>query len=235
MKHLFETLSQPSAPPATTYTVYHLIEQSSLPKLSILRCCGPFKVPDLLNQIVLLVTELLILCSVGLEVAQELHKFGLVLQQYVQHWLSLVGVCNEYLLKKDRDIIRTDKLKSFILKSDHNLRQNFRLQYLFRYFKIIIEQISSKKICRISCSTSIINTFFFLAHLEDMERFKLDVSAVVSQHVHHQLQVLCPTDVFCHDSEVVSIQEKFPKELKNYTDLNKNLVKFKQSEHTSYT
>jgi len=48
-----------------------------------------------------------------------------------------------------------------------------------------------------------------------MECFKLDVSAVVSQQVHHQLQVLRPADVFCHDGEVVSIQQKFPKELKN--------------------
>lgn len=68
--------------------------------LSFLRCCGPFQVPDLLNQIVLLITELLILRSVGLEVAQEVHEFGLVLQQYVQHGLSLVGVCNKYLLKR---------------------------------------------------------------------------------------------------------------------------------------
>lgn len=47
------------------------------------------------------------------------------------------------------------------------------------------------------------------AHLEDVECFKLDVSAVISQQVHHQLQVLCPTDVPRHDSEVVPIQEKF--------------------------
>lgn len=47
-----------------------------------------------------------------------------------------------------------------------------------------------------------------------MEGFKLDVPAVVSQQVHHQLQVLGFTDVFCHDGEIVSVQEKFPKELK---------------------
>ena len=36
------------------------------------------------------------------------------------------------------------------------------------------------------------------ANLEDVERFKLDVLAVVSKQVHHQCQVLCPTDVLCH-------------------------------------
>lgn len=57
-------------------------------------------------------------------------------------------------------------------------------------------------------------SFILCAHLEDVKCFKLDVSAVVSQHVHHQLEVLGLTDVFCHDSKVVSVQKKFPKELK---------------------
>lgn len=48
-------------------------------------------------QIVLLVTELLVLRSVRLEVAQEVHEFGLVLQQYVHHGLSLARVCNKHL------------------------------------------------------------------------------------------------------------------------------------------
>lgn len=47
-----------------------------------------------------------------------------------------------------------------------------------------------------------------------MEGLKLDVPAVVPQQVHHQLQILWFTDVFCHDREVVSVQEKFPEELK---------------------
>lgn len=50
-------------------------------------------------------------------------------------------------------------------------------------------------------------------YLEDVEGFELDVPAVVSQQVHHQLQVLGFTDVFSHDGEIVSVQEKFPKEL----------------------
>lgn len=48
-------------------------------------------------QIVLLITELLVLRSVRLEVAQEVHEFGLVLQQYVHHRLSLARVCNKHL------------------------------------------------------------------------------------------------------------------------------------------
>lgn len=47
-----------------------------------------------------------------------------------------------------------------------------------------------------------------------MEGLELDVPAVVPQQVHHQLQILWFTDVFCHDSEVVSVQKKFPEELK---------------------
>ena len=73
------------------------MEQLSLQFLSFLRCRGPLQVPDLLNQIVLLITELLVLRSVCLEVTQEVHEFRLVLQQYIQHRLGLVGVCNKYL------------------------------------------------------------------------------------------------------------------------------------------
>lgn len=57
----------------------------------------PLEVPDLFDQIVLLVAELLVLRAVRLEVAQELHQFGLVLQQYVHHRLGLAGVCHKHL------------------------------------------------------------------------------------------------------------------------------------------
>lgn len=106
---------------------------------------GPLQVPDLLYQVVFLVAELLVLGPVRLEVAQELHELGLVLQQDVQHGLSLVGV-------GDKD-------------------------------------------------------------LKDMECFKLDVPAVVSEHVHHQLQVFCSADVLGHYCEVVSVEEQFPEQL----------------------
>lgn len=51
-------------------------------------------------------------------------------------------------------------------------------------------------------------------HLEDVKGFKLDVPALVSQHIHHELEVLGLADVFRHHSEVVSVQEKFAEELK---------------------
>lgn len=50
--------------------------------------------------------------------------------------------------------------------------------------------------------------------LKDVERFELDVAAVVSQHVHHQFQVLGSTDVFGHDCEVVSVQQEFSQKLR---------------------
>lgn len=66
--------------------------------LSFLGCCRPLEVPDLFYQIVFLITELLILRTVCLKVAQELHQFGLVLQQYVHHRLSLAGVRDKHLV-----------------------------------------------------------------------------------------------------------------------------------------
>ena len=61
-------------------------------------------------------------------------------------------------------------------------------------------------------------------HLEDMEGLKLDVAAVVSQHVHHQLQVLSPADVLGHHSEVVSVQKKLSQELQNTLFSNRKRV-----------
>lgn len=51
-------------------------------------------------------------------------------------------------------------------------------------------------------------------HLENMKRFKLDVPTLVSQHVHHELEVLGLADVFRHHSKVMSVQEKLAEELK---------------------
>lgn len=56
---------------------------------------------------------------------------------------------------------------------------------------------------------------FLHTHLENMKGFKLDVPALVSQHIHHELEVLRLADVFRHDGEVMSVQEKFAEELKN--------------------
>lgn len=50
-------------------------------------------------------------------------------------------------------------------------------------------------------------------YLKDMESLKLNVGALVSQEVHHELQVLWFTDVPCHDCEIVSVQEQFTQQL----------------------
>lgn len=65
--------------------------------LGFLRRHRPLQVPDLLDQVVLLVAELLVLRAVRLEMAEELDQLGLVLKQDVQHWLSLVGIGHKYL------------------------------------------------------------------------------------------------------------------------------------------
>lgn len=97
MKHVLDSHLALGSSGHYTSPIYHLMRASSLWPLSFLRGRWSLQVPDLLYQIVFLITELLVLGSVRLEVAQELHEFGLVLQQYVQHGLSLIGVCNKYL------------------------------------------------------------------------------------------------------------------------------------------
>ena len=53
-----------------------------------------------------------------------------------------------------------------------------------------------------------------LSHLEDVEGFKLDVPGAVSQHGHHQLEVVHVADVACHAGEIVSVQQQLAKQLK---------------------
>lgn len=50
-----------------------------------------------------------------------------------------------------------------------------------------------------------------------MKGFKLNVPALVSEHVHHELQVFCIAYVFCHDCEVVTIQKQLTKKLSKIT------------------
>lgn len=50
-------------------------------------------------------------------------------------------------------------------------------------------------------------------HLEDMKSLKLNVWTLISQKVHHELQVLWFTDVPRHDCEVVSVQKQFAQQL----------------------
>lgn len=54
------------------------------------------------------------------------------------------------------------------------------------------------------------NTVFYL---EDMEGFKLDVSTLVFQQIHHQLEILRLANVGRHHFEVVSVQEELAEKL----------------------
>ncbi len=46
-----------------------------------------------------------------------------------------------------------------------------------------------------------------------MEGFKLDISTLITQQVHHELEVRLRGDVPGHDREVGSIEEDLPQEL----------------------
>lgn len=46
------------------------------------------------------------------------------------------------------------------------------------------------------------------ANLEDMECFKLDVPAAISQHIHHELEVLWVADVAGHHCVVMPVQKQ---------------------------
>lgn len=50
-------------------------------------------------------------------------------------------------------------------------------------------------------------------NLENVERLKLDVPALVAEEVHYQLEVGFVRDVPGHDVEVRSVQKNFSKEL----------------------
>uniref|UniRef100_A0AAG5CUF7 Uncharacterized protein n=1 Tax=Anopheles atroparvus TaxID=41427 RepID=A0AAG5CUF7_ANOAO len=50
-------------------------------------------------------------------------------------------------------------------------------------------------------------------HLEDVERFELDVARLLLQHVHHQLQIIRIGDVLRHDREVVAIEQQLAQQL----------------------
>lgn len=50
-------------------------------------------------------------------------------------------------------------------------------------------------------------------HLEDVESFELDVATPITQHIHHELEVLRIGNVLRHDSEVMTVEQEFPKKL----------------------
>lgn len=51
-------------------------------------------------------------------------------------------------------------------------------------------------------------------YLEDMEGLKLDVGTLVSEEIHHELEILRLADVACHHGEVVSVQQQLAKKLR---------------------
>lgn len=70
--------------------------------LCFLQWCGPLEISYLLDEIVLFIAELLVLWAVCLELAQELHQFGLVLQQDVQNRWCLIWICHKHLISKQK-------------------------------------------------------------------------------------------------------------------------------------
>jgi len=48
--------------------------------------------------------------------------------------------------------------------------------------------------------------------LEDVKRFKLNVLALVAQHVHHHLEVRLLGDITCHDTEIGTIEQYLAEE-----------------------
>jgi len=48
----------------------------------------------------------------------------------------------------------------------------------------------------------------FVFYLEDVEGLKLDVGALVSEQIHHQLEILRLADVARHHREVMSVQQQ---------------------------
>lgn len=56
-----------------------------------------------------------------------------------------------------------------------------------------------------------LKVFFF--YLEDMEGLKLDVGTLVSQQIHHQLEILGLADVARHHREVMSVQQELAQKL----------------------
>lgn len=73
------------------------------------------QIPDLFDQVGLLVVELLVVRAVLLEVAQEVDEFGLVLEQDVDDGLSLVGVCYKHLGETKKGQNRRKIQFSFVL------------------------------------------------------------------------------------------------------------------------
>ena len=53
----------------------------------------------------------------------------------------------------------------------------------------------------------------FGVYLENVERFELDVLAVIPEHVHHRFEVFWLADILSHDGEVSPVQQQLPEQL----------------------
>ena len=51
-----------------------------------------------------------------------------------------------------------------------------------------------------------------------MEGFKLDISTLLSQHVHHHLEIVWITDVSSHDGEIMPVQQQLSQQLQQKHD-----------------
>ena len=60
-------------------------------------------------------------------------------------------------------------------------------------------------------------TVYWEAYLEHMECLKLDIPALVSEQVHHKLQVFRIANVLGHHSKVMAIQQELTKKLRTTT------------------
>lgn len=127
--------------------------------------------------------------------AQEFHQLGLILDEDVQHRLCLIGVGHKHLRGHKKPVKVTE---SAFMRSDlqHNLvtdpdlftfkkgGQNWdRRPVSCRVWKVI--GVDREKAVPNSNISSYTNAVHLNTYLKDMEGFKLDVAAVVSQHVHH--------------------------------------------------
>lgn len=178
-----------SSHPILTY-INHTVLHSHVFPLGLLSRCRPFEIPDLLNEIVLLIAELLVFRAVCLKLTQEVHQLGLILEEDIQHRLCLIGVSHKHLRGYKKHV----KSAVHTLVTDPDLftfdkwGQNWdRRPVSCQVWKVIgVDRGKGRQAkCQIYCVTW--NAVHINTYLKDMEGFKLDVAAVVSQHVHHQL------------------------------------------------
>lgn len=66
-----------------------------------------FQIPDLFNQVGLLIIKLIVICSVCLELTEEFYQFGLIFQQDIQNGLRFIWICHKNLMGKEKSTGKT--------------------------------------------------------------------------------------------------------------------------------